>query len=271
VKKAAIRRATYILLTAVLCCELAMASEGTAPQFSLRTLDGRTFTNSSLEGNVVLLQFWTTWCPYCRQDQPAVGSIQAAFGDQGLVVIAVDDGEPEAVVRNYLQGNPRSVPIVATGDHTWAARFGVHGYPHYVVIDRSGNITASRGGGGGEAYLRSLLRTAGMPASSGTTQQAALAAAPSATSRPRLVNVPPTANRIAARPIPKTIFVFSDGARLEADHYELNATFLRVTAGGQERSIPLSALDIKKTIAVNRERGIDLKIPANGNEIFLAF
>jgi thiol-disulfide isomerase/thioredoxin len=257
------------LLSVVLLRALAMA--GTAPQFSLRTLDGQSFTNSSLEGNVVLLQFWTTWCPVCRGDQPAVDNVQAEFGSEGLVVIAVDDGEPEAVVRRYLQDNPRSVAIAVDPSRSLSARFGVHGYPHYVVIDRNGNMTASRGGGGGEEYLRDLLRTAGMPSRSGGVQEASGASAPAPSSRPQLVNVPPAVNPTIAKPIPKTIFVFTDGARLEADHYELNTKFLNVTAEGQQRSIPLSALDVQKTVAANRERGIDLKIPSNGNEIFLAF
>ena len=267
-KQAGLGRVFGAVLSVVLLHALAMAD--TAPPFSVRTLDGQTFTNSSLEGNVVLLQFWTTWCPVCHADQPAVDSIQAQFGSEGLVVIAVDDGEPEAVVQRYLQSSPRSVAIAVDSSRSLASRFGVHGYPHYVVIDRRGNITASRGGGGGEAYLRYLLQTAGMPSRSGGVQQAAGASEP-APGRPQLVNVPPVATTTLAKPIPKTVFIFTDGARLEADHYQLNAKFLNVTAEGQQRSIPLSALDVKKTIAANHERGIDLKIPTNGNEIFLAF
>jgi hypothetical protein len=76
---------------------------------------------------------------------------------------------------------------------------------------------------------------------------------------------------VAAKPTPKTVFVFVNGDRFEADHYVLHATFLHVTAEGQDRSIPLSALDIPKTIAVNRKRGINLKIPTSGSEVFLAF
>jgi hypothetical protein len=65
--------------------------------------------------------------------------------------------------------------------------------------------------------------------------------------------------------------VFANGEQMEADHYVLQANVLHVTADGQERSIPLSALDLKQTIALNHKRGIDLKIPTNGSEVFLAF
>jgi thiol-disulfide isomerase/thioredoxin len=264
-------RIVYALLTAVLLSGFMVAdSRVPAPQFTATTLDGQTFSSYSLRGSVVLLQFWTTWCPVCRQDQPALDNIQAEFGSSGLVVLAVDDGESEAVVRKYLQANPRSCPVVVNDGHGLAARFGAHSYPHYVVIDQNGNITASKSGGGGEAYLRYLLRTAGLPAKSETTE-AKNRQAQAAPGRPQWINVPATPSTLTAKVIPKTIFVFTNGEQLESDHYVLHATYLHVTADGQDRSIPLSAVDIQKTIAANRKRGINLKIPASGNEVFLSF
>jgi len=262
------------VLSAVLLCGFAGAgTRMPAPQFTATTLDGQTFTNTSLRGDVVLLQFWTTWCPVCHQDQAAVDNVQADFGGMGLVVLAVDDGEPEAVVRKYLQANPRSCPVVVSDGHSLAARFGAHSYPHYVIIDRDGYIAVSTGGGGGEDYLRSLLRSVGMPPKAETVSGATAAnrAAPPAGSGPQWTNVTGVRDTAKAKPLPKTIFVFASGERLEAEHYEIHATFLHLTAEGRERSIPLSALDIKKTVAVNRERGINLKIPTSNNEILLAF
>ncbi len=271
VERNAPSRACYLLLSLGLLCGLTFA-DTPAPQFTARTLDGQTFTNSSLRGNVVLLQFWTTWCPVCHQDQAAVDSVQAEFGGQGLVVLAVDDGEPEALVRKYLQASPRSCAVVAEGDRSLAARFGVHSYPHYVVIDRSGNVVVSKGGGGGEPYLRYLLSRAGLSNQRETVQAGnRVPSGGSGLLGPQLVTVAPTSNAPLAKPIPKTIFVFTDGEQLEADHYTLYAKFLHVTADGQDRSIPLSALNVPKTVAVNRERGVNIKFPTSGNEVFVAF
>ena len=258
------------ILWLILLCGAAFA-DTPAPQFTVRSLDGQTFSNASLRGNIVLLEFWTTWCPVCRNDQPAVDNVQAAFGGNGLVVIAVDDGEPEALVRKYLQSSPRSCAVVATGDRSLAARFGVHSYPHYVLLDRGGNVILSRAGGGGEPYLRSLLARAGLGSRPETLQAANRVAPPAGGSAPQLINVAPTASAPLAKPIPKTVFVFTDGDQLEADHYMLYSSFLHVTADGQDRSIPISALDVKKTVAVNRERGINIHIPTSGSEVFLAF
>lgn len=271
-KHTAARLVVYSALISAVFCAVAFA-DTPAPQFTVRTLDGQTFTNSSLSGSVVLLQFWTTWCPVCHQDQAAVDNVQAAFAGSGLTVIAIDDGEPEALVRRYLQASPRSVPVVASNGRSVATQFGVHSYPHYVVIDRSGNVVVSRGGGGGEPYLRALLSRAGLGGKTQTqpqTLQARNQSTPPASS-PQLINVPATPNVALAKPIPKTIFVFTGGEQLEADHYTMYSNFLHVTAEGQERSIPISALDIKKTVAVNRERGINIKIPTSGSEVFLAF
>ena len=266
----AMPRIACILASVVLLSTLAPA-DAPAPQFTAKTLDGQTISNASLRGNVVLLEFWTTWCPVCRADQPAVDSVQAEFGGSGLTVIAVDDGEPEALVRRYLQASPRSCAVVATGDRSVASRFGVHSYPHYVVIDRNGNVIVSRAGGGGLPYLHALLSYAGLGVTRPETVQAATRPAPTNPSGPQLINVAPTPNAVLAKPIPKTVFVFTDGDQLEADHYTLYSNFLHVTAEGQDRSIPLNALDIKKTVAANHERGIDIKFPKSGSEMFLAF
>lgn len=272
-KTASTRHVVYMLLLATLLCgSLNADTKGAAPQFSGKTLDGQTVSNSSLSGNYVLLEFFTTWCPVCRADQPAVDNIASAYSNSGLVVVAIDDGEPESVVRNYLQASPRSTPIVVNADRSIGSRFGVHSYPHYVLLDRNGNVVLSRSGGGGEPYLHSLLRYAGLRSNTDTVQaDSKIAPAPSSAASPQLVNIPMMASTVKAKPIPKTVFVFTDGQEMEADHYTLQSSFLHVTAGGQDSSIPISSLDIKKTIAVNHERGIDIKIPTSKSEVFLAF
>jgi thiol-disulfide isomerase/thioredoxin len=69
-----------------------------APSFTAKTLAGEKLTNDSLKGKVVLLQFWATWCGYCRREQPVVDRIEREFADQGLVVLAVNVGESRKAV-----------------------------------------------------------------------------------------------------------------------------------------------------------------------------
>jgi thiol-disulfide isomerase/thioredoxin len=133
-----------------------------APRFNAKTTAGETFTNSSIKGKVVLLQFWTTWCPYCRGEQEIVDNLQEEFAPQGFVVLAVDVGESKKKVKQYLQETPRSCRIVLTEDTNLAAMYAATRYPIYVVIDRDGNIVDQQNGAAGEQALRRMLRRAGL-------------------------------------------------------------------------------------------------------------
>jgi thiol-disulfide isomerase/thioredoxin len=133
-----------------------------APRFRAKTLDGETFTNESVKGKVVLLQFWTTWCKYCRGEQDLVDQIHKEFADKGLLVLAVDVAESKKKVKKYLEENPRAVRIVLTEDTNLAAMYAATSYPIYVVIDRQGNIAATQRGAGGETALRRMLARTGL-------------------------------------------------------------------------------------------------------------
>jgi len=144
-------------------CAFAGSDDGDpAPRFHAKTLTGETFTNESVKGKVVLLQFWTTWCPYCRGEQTLVDDIDHEFADRGLVVLAIDVGESKKTVRKYLADHPRSCRIVLNDDTNLAAMYAANVYPIYVVIDRDGDIAGTQRGASGERGLRHLLRRAGL-------------------------------------------------------------------------------------------------------------
>ncbi len=127
-----------------------------------KTLDGEVVTTDSVQGKVVLVQFWATWCPYCRADAPFVDKLVHEFQDQGLEVLAVDIGESKKMVTKFLAQNPRDCKIVLMEDTNLAAWFSPHSFPHYVAIDRAGGVAGEQKGAGGERPLRHLLRQAGI-------------------------------------------------------------------------------------------------------------
>jgi thiol-disulfide isomerase/thioredoxin len=143
-----------------------------APRFETRTLEGQPFTNASLEGSVVLLQFWTTHCPRCVKDQDALDELDRKFGGQGLVVLAVDEGEPGAEVEKYLREHPRSCRVALDEKKELARRFRVASYPYYVVINRRGNIAASEAGPAGDKGMLLLVSSAGLSAPANAPQSA---------------------------------------------------------------------------------------------------
>ena len=132
------------------------------PKFTAITIDGQRFTNDAVKGKVVLLQFWATWCQYCRRDQEAVDVVWREFSDKGLLVLAVNAGESRKKVRRYLADSPRAVPIVLMENTNLAALFDARAYPLYVLIDADGRIAGEARGAGGERALRRLLRNAGL-------------------------------------------------------------------------------------------------------------
>jgi thiol-disulfide isomerase/thioredoxin len=133
-----------------------------APHFHAKTLEGEQFTNDSTKGKVILFQFWTTWCPYCKSEEALVNDLTKEFSPKGLLVIAVDVGESKKVVQQYLKDHPRKCHIVITGDTNLAAMYAANRYPIYVVVDRDGKIVDTQRGAGGERRLRRSLSEAGL-------------------------------------------------------------------------------------------------------------
>ena len=86
----------------------------------------------------------------------------------------------------------------------------------------------------------------------------------------QVIEIPGT-NSAAAKSLPPTVFILTDGERLESDRFVLTANSLSVNVQRSLRTIPLGMLNIDATLTANRDRGIDLRIPNDRNEISLRF
>jgi cytochrome c biogenesis protein CcmG/thiol:disulfide interchange protein DsbE len=152
----------FVLLTAVLVVGwIALAPRRGEAEFHLRTLEGEVYNRESLKGRVVLLQFWTTWCGFCRAEQTAVDEMEREYAGRGVVVLAVNVNESRQTVRQYLASSPRACRIVLTEDTNLTQVFAPRGFPSYVVIDREGRVAGRQSGAGGAEGLRRLLAKAG--------------------------------------------------------------------------------------------------------------
>jgi len=150
------------LLLAALCAFAGPQTKERAPRFNAKTMNGEIFTNQTTKGKVVLLEFWTTWCPYCSTEAPFVDKINKEYGDKGLLVLTINVGESKKTVKKYLEQHPRTTRTILTDDTNLAAMYEAVEYPIYVVIDKSGNISATQRGAAGEAALRDMLADAGI-------------------------------------------------------------------------------------------------------------
>ncbi|MGE5054660.1 MAG: hypothetical protein ACM3WP_10890 [Acidobacteriota bacterium] len=87
----------------------------------------------------------------------------------------------------------------------------------------------------------------------------------------QVIEIPDTSESTETKPLPATVFFLTNGERLETQRYLLTANSVSLTLGRNQRTIPLQMLDLDATIAANRERGIDLRIPNDRSEISLRF
>jgi thiol-disulfide isomerase/thioredoxin len=133
-----------------------------APRFNATTTSGEKFSNDSIKGKVVLLEFWTTWCGYCADEADFVDKIGHDFAAKGLLLLAIDVGESKKTVKKYLEQHPRTCKIVYMEDTNLAAMYAATVYPIYVVIDRDGYVAGTQRGAGGEEALKRLLARGGL-------------------------------------------------------------------------------------------------------------
>jgi cytochrome c biogenesis protein CcmG, thiol:disulfide interchange protein DsbE len=110
-----------------------------APDFTLQDSDHKV-TLSQFRGQVVVLNFWATWCPPCVEETPSLVQMQARFKDKGVVVLAVSIDDDDAAYHKFLK--EYGVNMVTVRDETKKAAtlYGTFGWPETYVIDRNGVI-----------------------------------------------------------------------------------------------------------------------------------
>lgn len=111
-----------------------------APDFTLTTLDGEAVSLSDLRGQAVLINFWATWCGPCRVEMPDIESVYNQYRDDGLVVLAVNDAEPDGLVSGYVNDLGLSFPIGMDPSREVQRLYQVRAFPSSYFIDREGVI-----------------------------------------------------------------------------------------------------------------------------------
>lgn len=119
-----------------------------APDFKLSNLDGETFQLAEHRGEVIILDFWATWCSPCLQTMPLVDEIVEEFSDQKVRLLAVNMEEQPAEIKSTLERHKIDVPVILDIDGVAAARYSVTSIPQTVIIDREGKVARLFVGGG---------------------------------------------------------------------------------------------------------------------------
>lgn len=99
--------------------------------FELTMLDGTKTSLHAYEGQMIILNFWATWCGYCVKEMPLLDELDQR---EDVTVLAVSVGEDEKTVRDYIEKNGYSFDVFLDEEGTLAGRFGVRGFPTSIFI-----------------------------------------------------------------------------------------------------------------------------------------
>jgi peroxiredoxin len=118
-----------------------------AEDFSLIDLEGKSQSLSHYRGKIVLMNFWATWCKSCTTEMPAMQASFTRLRDKGFVVLAINELEDDATVREHIKQHGYTYPVLMDRDNQVANQFGVFGLPVSVFVDKNGVVQGYIKGG----------------------------------------------------------------------------------------------------------------------------
>jgi thiol-disulfide isomerase/thioredoxin len=146
-----------VLLAAVPASQA--GGNGPAPPFTLTARGGNSLSLAQYKGQVVMLNFWASWCGPCRQEMPLLENIYKKYNKMGFTLIGVNVEPDSKAADDWLKQTPVSFPIIYDKDSSVSKAYDVSGMPSTVIIDRKGNIRVLHRGykpGDENEYLDSI-------------------------------------------------------------------------------------------------------------------
>jgi thiol-disulfide isomerase/thioredoxin len=139
-----------------------LALQQMAPAFTVTALDGSRFNLDQMNGRVVLIDFWATWCVPCRKELPHIKEIAKDFAGQPLVILSISWDEDEHTWKDFIRKNGMTWPQYHDANHRLGQLFQIEGLPSYFTIDSEGVLTSESLGGDSDidATLRKLIARA---------------------------------------------------------------------------------------------------------------
>jgi len=142
-------------------------SRGPAPDFELPARDGQSVRLSDLRGQVVLINFWATWCGPCRKEMPLLEQLHQRYEPLGFTLLGVNVEENPGDAEAFLEDVPVSFPVLFDPQNEVSRMYDVSAMPSTVIVDREGNVRYLHHGyqeGYENAYqdqIRALVRERG--------------------------------------------------------------------------------------------------------------
>lgn len=118
-----------------------VASGDMAPDFQLEDTKGNRVTLSELRGKVVMVNFWATWCPPCKEEMPSMEELNKIMAGEDFVMLAINtEKNGRSVVPDFLQKNPYDFTILYDDQGTVQQEYGVYKFPESFIIRKDGTI-----------------------------------------------------------------------------------------------------------------------------------
>jgi peroxiredoxin len=111
-----------------------------APNFTTQALSGSETALADYAGDVVVVNFWATWCPPCKAEMPGINAFYERHQAEGLVVLAVNAKESESLVRPFIESNQFTFPVLLDPAGAIVNQYQVRSFPTTVIIDRDGIV-----------------------------------------------------------------------------------------------------------------------------------
>jgi peroxiredoxin len=112
----------------------------TAPDFTLPDLDGNQVALSDHRGEVVLINFWATWCPPCRVEMPDMEAVYREHRDDGFEILGVDQREPKELVEEFVTERGFSWIFLLDEDFDVSQEYSATSIPRSILVDRDGTV-----------------------------------------------------------------------------------------------------------------------------------
>ncbi|HEX4962789.1 MAG TPA: TlpA disulfide reductase family protein [Thermoanaerobaculia bacterium] len=160
----AVVTASFLLLS---CGDASTAGRAAAPgpgvkaDFRLKTVDGRLVGPKDFGGQVVVVDFWATWCMPCRLQAEILEPVYRDYKGRGVQFLAANVGEESDVVKKFLKDKPFPYPVLLDPQQAVATDLGVLALPTLLVVDKKGNIAYFQSGVADGDTVRQLIKQAG--------------------------------------------------------------------------------------------------------------